>query len=122
MNSTMAVESLRSETLTTRGSRANKTFAFRGNPKYTKILTKGGIEAVTFANNHDHDYGNVSYTDTISNVRGAGLKLAAYSRVSTYMVNGVKVGMVAVNSIGPSTSSCKKWVRKGLKKIFALMG
>ena len=104
-------------TLTTRGSRANKTFAFRGRPRYTKILKKGSVEAVTFANNHDHDYGLVSYLDTIENVRGAGIKLAAYSRVSTYTVNGVKVGMLAVNSIDHSTVRCQQWVRDGLKKL-----
>lgn len=53
-------------TLTTRSTRADKTFAFKGNPSYLKILQKGNVDAISFANNHCRDFGNGSYHDTIS--------------------------------------------------------
>lgn len=53
-------------TLTKRNTRAQKTFAFKGNPSYLKILQKGNVDAVSFANNHCRDYGEGSYQDTIS--------------------------------------------------------
>ncbi|MFR5088744.1 MAG: CapA family protein [Clostridium sp.] len=52
-------------TLTTRSTRADKTFAFKGNPSYLKILQKGNVDAISFANNHCRDFGNGSYHDTI---------------------------------------------------------
>ena len=53
-------------TLTTRATRADKKFAFKGPPSYVNILRKSSIEAVSFANNHCRDFGSGSYTDTIS--------------------------------------------------------
>ena len=52
-------------TLTTSDARQEKTFAFKGDPSYTEILTRGGVEATNLANNHSHDYGDQSYEDTI---------------------------------------------------------
>lgn len=53
-------------TLTKRNTRADKTFAFKGNPSYLKILQQGNVDAVSFANNHCRDYGEGSYNDTIA--------------------------------------------------------
>ena len=104
-------------TLTTRGSKADKAFAFRGKPSYTKILTKGSVEAVSFANNHCYDYGKVSYTDTIGYVKKAGIKLSSYSRVSVYKVKGVKIGMVSVDDIGQYGGQAKSLIKSGIKKL-----
>lgn len=107
-------------TLTSRGKRSNATFAFRGKPRFAKILKKGSIEAVTFANNHMYDYGRVSYRDTIKNVRKAGIRIASLSRVSTYKTKGVKVGMIAVCAgIGGNSSyaASKRYIKTGMKKL-----
>lgn len=102
-------------TISKRGSRQDKTFAFRGKPSYLKILTKGSVEAVTFANNHARDYGSISYKDTLRYVSKAGLACASYSQVSTYTCKGIKVGMVAVNDIGDYNA--KKLIKNGIKKL-----
>ncbi len=102
-------------TLSKRGSRQDKTFAFRGKPSYTKILKSGSVEAVTFANNHACDYGTVSYKDTIKYVKKANIKCASYSKISTYTTKGIKIGMVAVNDIGDANA--KKLIKSGIKKL-----
>lgn len=81
-------------TLTDGGERADKTFAFRGDPSYTQILTSGSVEAVNLANNHSKDYGIQSYEDTISNVEAAGITSFGYDRTALLDIKGVKVGLV----------------------------
>ena len=44
-------------TLTESTERQDKTYAFKGAPKYTAILNAGSVEAANLANNHSHDYG-----------------------------------------------------------------
>lgn len=80
-------------TLTTATERADKTFAFKGDPSYTQILTDGSVEAVNLANNHSHDYGEQSYEDTITNVTNAGIVNFGYDRTQVVDVNGIKVGL-----------------------------
>lgn len=41
-----------------------KTFVFRGDPNYAKILKAGHIDAVNLANNHIYDYGDRGLADT----------------------------------------------------------
>ncbi|HIU76623.1 MAG TPA: CapA family protein [Candidatus Pelethocola excrementipullorum] len=81
-------------TLTDGGERADKTFAFRGDPSYTQILTSGSVEAVNLANNHSKDYGLQSYEDTISHVEAAGITSFGYDRTALMDIKGVKVGLV----------------------------
>ncbi len=83
-------------TLTTSTSRADKTFAFKGDPSYTEILTSSGVEACNLANNHSHDYGSDSFTDTQKYLTAAGLITFGYDKVAVTEVNGVKVGLVGV--------------------------
>ena len=83
-------------TLTTSNNRADKTFAFKGDPSYTEILTSGGVEACNLANNHSHDYGSDSFTDTKQYLSAAGLLTFGYDSVAITEINGVKVGLVGV--------------------------
>ena len=103
-------------TLTKRGSRQPKKYAFRGNPSYVKILKKGKIEAVSFANNHCRDFGEISYKDTRKTLEKAGIKYASYGKVSTYKVKGKKIGMIAVCGLD-SVSGSKNLIRSGIKKL-----
>lgn len=103
-------------TLTTRTTREDKTFAFKGHPSYVNILKKGSIEAVSFANNHCRDFGSGSYTDTISAFKKAGIKYASYAKVSTYKTKGKVIGMVAVNGLEPE-NSVSRLIKNGIKKL-----
>ncbi len=86
-------------TLTDRGSREDKTFAFRGKPEYTKILTEGSVEAVTLANNHSKDYGDVSFEDTKKYLDDAGV--VWFENLNTKVVeeNGIKIGLIGLYAL-----------------------
>ena len=81
-------------TLTEETARQDKTYAFKGPAEYTQILTEGDVEAANLANNHSHDYGDQSYTDTIEALDAAGITNFGYDRTAVMDVNGVKVGLV----------------------------
>jgi poly-gamma-glutamate synthesis protein (capsule biosynthesis protein) len=83
-------------TLTTSTARADKTYAFKGDPSYTEILTSSSVEACNLANNHSHDYGSDSYTDTKTYLEEAGLLTFGYDNVAITQVNGVRVALVGV--------------------------
>ena len=103
-------------TLTKRNTRAQKTFAFKGNPSYLKILQKGNVDAVSFANNHCRDYGEGSYHDTISVFKKNKMPYASYGKVSVYKTKGKKIGMIAVNGL-EGVSSSEYYIKKGIKKL-----
>ena len=81
-------------TLTEETARQDKTYAFKGPAEYTQILTDGDVEVANLANNHSHDYGDKSYTDTIAALDAAGITNFGYDRTAVMDVNGVKVGLV----------------------------
>ena len=83
-------------TLTTSDARQEKTFAFKGDPSYTEILTRGGVEATNLANNHSHDYGDQSYEDTIQYLEAAGITTFGYDRTTVMDVKGIKVGLIGI--------------------------
>ena len=69
-------------TLTEETARQDKTYAFKGPAEYTQILTDGDVEAANLANNHSHDYGDKSYTDTIAALDAAGITNFGYDRTA----------------------------------------
>lgn len=102
-------------TLSNRGSRVDKKWAFRGKPSYINILKKGSVEAVAFANNHYKDYGQVSYTDTIDTFKKAGITYSSFDQVGIYEVKGIKVGMISIVEVGRSDAASV--LRKAIKNI-----
>ncbi len=109
-------------TLTTRTTRADKKFTFKAPASYIKVITKGNIESVAFANNHCRDFGQGSYTDTIATFKDAGVKYSSYSKVGTYKVKKkktgtkIKIGMVSVNGL-ESYSAATSQISNGIKKL-----
>ena len=89
-------------TLTDRGTRRDKTFAFRGKPEYTKILTDASVEAVTLANNHSSDYGDVSMEDTKKYLDEAGIVWFENLNTRVVDVKGVKVGLIGLYDLNDS--------------------
>lgn len=83
-------------TLTDLNTRENKQFAFKGPGEYANILTSGSVEAVNLANNHSHDYGAQSYTDTQTNLKNAGITTFGYNETALLDIKGVKVGLVGI--------------------------
>ncbi|TGE38756.1 D-Ala-D-Ala dipeptidase [Desulfosporosinus fructosivorans] len=79
----------------------SQAFFFKGNPYYTEILKDGSIEAVNLANNHCLDYLNKGFTDTVSTLDHAGIASFGDDKIMIYEKNGVKVGLIGVNTLGP---------------------
>lgn len=86
-------------TLSNQGSRADKTFAFRGKPEYVKVLTTSSVEAANLANNHSADYGDVSLTDTIKYLNEAGISNFIGTNAPIREINGISVGLVGINAL-----------------------
>ena len=80
--------------LTEGGERADKEFAFRGKPEYSKILSSASVEAASMANNHSKDYGEESYNDTIEALEGDNVQTFGYDRIAYMDVKGVKVALI----------------------------
>ena len=83
-------------TLTEETSRADKTFAFKAPAEYAQILTSGSVESVNTANNHSHDYGELSYTDTLTALDNAGITHFGYDDTAVMDIKGIKVGLVGI--------------------------
>ena len=83
-------------TLTDSDAREDKTFAFKAPAEYAQILTSGSIEAVNTANNHSHDYGDQSYTDTLTALDNEGITHFGDDDTAVMDIKGVKVGLVGI--------------------------
>lgn len=82
--------------LTDSDAREDKQFAFKAPAGFAKILTSGSVEAVTTANNHSHDYGDGSYTDTLTALNSEGVVPFGYDETAIMDIKGIKVGLVGI--------------------------
>ncbi len=103
-------------TLTKQTARADKTFAFKGDPSYAKILVAGSVEAANLANNHSHDYGLQSYYDTIKNTEAVGIPTFGYERSAVLNVKGVRVGLVGIYELS-AHMGCKTQLLQQIKAV-----
>lgn len=92
-------------TLTTSNVGADKTFVFKGNPVYAKILEAGSIDVVTLANNHSMDYLQRGYNDTLQYL-SPYVDVSAYGLQPIVTVKGVRIGFVS--NVGWSFDALQK--------------
>ncbi len=85
-------------TLSNNGTRADKEFAFRGNPEYVKILTSSSVEAANLANNHSRDYGEISLKDTKDILSENNIIWFEEKNYAIKEINGIKVGLIGINT------------------------
>ena len=83
-------------TLTDSQDRADKMFAFKAPATFASILTEGNIEAVNTANNHSHDYGDGSFSDTMTALDAKGIVHFGYDETALMDIKGIKVGLVGI--------------------------
>lgn len=88
--------------ISTRGTKLEKEFNFRMNPKYLPVLKYGGVDIVSIANNHIVDYGLQGIKDTFYYLDsigvkyvGAGLNLDEARKPAIFTIRGVKIGFLA---------------------------
>lgn len=88
-----------------------KTWTFQVEPDKIQLLKDLGADIVSLANNHIYDYGEVGFFDTIDNLKKAGMPYAGAgsdideaAKPYYFVVNGVKVGIVAASCAEKTTS------------------
>ncbi len=101
--------------LTTAKRFRDKQFAFKGDPKYAKILTEGGVEAANLANNHAKDYYAKGLSDTAAALRKADVAPFGWGKTVVLDIKGVKVGLCGFGVWYVSKGAMQKQV-KALKK------
>lgn len=84
-------------TLSERGYRCDKQFAFRGKPEYVNILT--GVEAATLANNHARDYGPEAFDDTVTILEEAGIAAFSGTDIEIIEKNGIRIGLIGIYAL-----------------------
>lgn len=103
-------------TLTQETAREAKLYAFKGDEEYTQILTEGSVEAANLANNHSHDYGEKSYTDTIQALEDAGITTFGYDRTAVMDIKGIKVGLLGTYELADHMG-CEEEMIKNIQSL-----
>ncbi|MBQ8014624.1 MAG: CapA family protein, partial [Clostridia bacterium] len=83
---------------------ADKAWTFCSKPESIGFLKELGVDVVSLANNHVYDYGEVAFEDTMQNLKnagmpyvGAGMNLVEAVNGHYFIVNGIKIGIVAAS-------------------------
>lgn len=80
------------------GTAIGKEFTFIGPSAYAQILTQGGVELVSVANDHTRDFGSAGYTDTKTTLEAEGVSYVEDNSSRLYTTgSGLKIGVYAVH-------------------------
>lgn len=84
----------------------DKKFTFRAKPTSVSFLNDMGVDIVSLANNHAYDYGEAAFLDTMETLEnagityvGAGRNLQEARRPVYYIINNMKIAIVAATQI-----------------------
>lgn len=84
----------------------DKKFTFRAKPTTVSFLNDMGVDIVSLANNHAYDYGENAFLDTLDVLEGAGItyvgagrNLQEARRPVYYIINNMKIAIVAATQI-----------------------
>lgn len=105
-------------TLTESTEREDKQFAFKAPPAYAGILSSGSVEAVNTANNHSHDYGEQSFTDTMAALDKEGITHFGYDETAVMDIKGLKVGLVGIYELNDHLERTQQ-VKDNIAKVKA---
>jgi hypothetical protein len=78
-------------TLTRATKRADKAFAFRGDPCYANILKEGFVEVVSISNNHIYDYLQQGFEETLAALDDAGIEYCGEGFLACPGIMGISV-------------------------------
>ena len=109
-------------TLSTAGSPTQGGDSFAASPRVIPGLRAAGFDLLSLANNHVGDYGDRALRQTLDRFAatkidtvGAGRDLAAARRPVVIERDGVRVGFIAVDSIGESPAATRN--RAGTNRL-----
>lgn len=95
--------------------KVKKQYNFKGPTDFAHILTLGGVDAVTLANNHSRDYGAKGYADTREALESAGVAAFDWQHVAVWEREGVRIGFTG------SVFSLSDGARETLEKQVQLL-
>ena len=105
--------------LTDASTATPKQFNIRGKPEFNQILVEGAIDAVSFGNNHNMDYGLQSMQDTIAAFAQVGIPYACNDTPGIYETeNGIRIGFVSVNEVYDGTA-VETYLQNGIAALQA---
>ncbi len=83
---------------------SGKTWTFQAHPDSIQIHKDLGADIVSLANNHVYDYNKTGFIDTLEHLEaaempyvGAGRNLDEAKQAQYFIVNGIKVGIIAAS-------------------------
>ena len=99
------------------GQADKKEYCHLGRPEYLKALTGSGVDVVSFANNHNIDYGLQGFTDTLDACESYGLPAAYYDTVVRCERQGLTVGVLSVDASYCSREVAEGYLRAGMAEL-----
>ena len=94
-----------------------KSYCHLGKPEYLTALMLGGVDAVSFANNHNIDYGLQGFKDTLDACDAFQIPVAYYDNVARIKVSGLTVGIVSVDATYCSLDVADKYLRNAISDL-----
>lgn len=89
----------------------DKQYTFKAKPRNLKVLTDGGINIVSLANNHVLDFGTDAFLDTLKHLKASNIRYvgAGEDDTSAYApvyldVKGTKLAFIAASHVIPFVS------------------
>ncbi len=108
------------------GERVGSIYSFQFKPEVANVLTWTGFDVLSLANNHMLDYQAVALQDTMQFLKeqgimyvGAGTSSEEAFNIKIKQVNGVKIGFLAYQNLGPvawqagTNKIGMAWINKG---------
>lgn len=102
--------------LTTATKKADKQYAFKGDPSYAKILKEGSVEAVNLANNHTFDYLRKGFDDTVKALDREGIGYFGYGYKYYKTLKGIKIGVLGYTGYD-NTKTTKEQIKKDIMQM-----
>ena len=104
--------------LTESDEAVEKEFNIKGDPEFISILPVSGIDAVSFANNHNMDYGQQGFDDTIAAFESINLPWACDDVLGYFTTeSGLTIGFVAVNEIWSEHEVIEPIMQSGIETL-----
>jgi poly-gamma-glutamate capsule biosynthesis protein CapA/YwtB (metallophosphatase superfamily) len=102
--------------ISTRGTAADKAYAFRAPLAAAESLATAGFDLVNLANNHILDYGPLALADTLEILAsqdvqavGAGMDTLEAHAPVIVEINGLRVAFLGYMDVPPSTYDFRSW-------------
>lgn len=103
-------------TFTDSDQRADKLYAFKAPASFAGVYSSSSVEAVNTANNHSHDYGEDSFTDTMAALDAEGIVHFGYEETAVMEIKRIKVGLVGIYELNDHLG-CEQQLKDNISKV-----